>query len=64
MKVTEPKSANPTTNPIALVVLNVMLRKSSGGRIGSSARASMSGNSASSATPPLIAASIPGASQA
>ena len=62
MNVTEPKSAKPITNEIALVVRKVLLRKSSSGRIGSAARYSMNGNSARSALPVTIAASIPGAS--
>ena len=64
MNVTEPKSATPIMKPIALVVRKVALRKSSSGTIGSAARASTSGKSASSTTPAEIVASIHGASQA
>ena len=60
----EPKSARPTTKPIALVTTNVRLRKSPSGRIGSAARRSTSGKSASSATPSTIIPTIGGEPQA
>jgi hypothetical protein len=53
-----PKSANPTTKPIALVTENVRLRKRSSGRIGSAARRSTNANATRRTTPSTISAMI------
>ena len=55
---TAPKSANPTTKPIALVTVNTRFRNSVSGRIGSAALRSTSTNADEHATPATASATI------
>src|SRR5437773_9270427 len=55
-----PKSAKPTMKPTALVVANVLLRKSESGRIGSSARLSTKTNAGTRTILARISATICG----